>query len=192
VLLAGGKVLVKRPVNSAVVGSWQPAGSLAEADDGCVTGALDVLDRYLVRGRWLAAEQRKPPVLVFGPKQPTPVALTDEKLGLFFPSLWVAWMVAARAPASARAEIAQGIAACPYFEPTDDELLSLFLARRAVLTWYDLRGMEPLLLAYNISLQPRLAHYVAMRRSLSDADTARLRIEADRHGEGGALAGLLT
>ena len=74
---------------------------------------------------------------------------------------------------------------------TDDEMLGLWLSRRAALAWFDAQGMGPVLAAYGVRLRPILAHYIATQRGLAEVELTALRACAERHGEADALAALL-
>ena len=189
-LLAGRQVAPDNLSDASVFGQWQLA-SLVEGDIGGATGALDVIGHYLDWSRRFTDMSKQPAIL----DAAVPCrAWDDGKLLLpaFFPLLWIAWgVVVAKLPGASLALVAEAIATCNSSVPPDDEMLALWLERRAVLAWFDAHGIAPVLAAYNQRLRPALAHYVALRRPLSAADLDALRCRAQRHGEVGGLEALL-
>jgi len=69
-----------------------------------------------------------------------------------------------------------------------DEMVELWLQRRAVLVWCDAEGLGAVLDTYGTELRPFLAHYAALRRPPAPADRARLVALAQRYNEQLALS----
>ena len=68
-----------------------------------------------------------------------------------------------------------------------DEMVELWLQRRAVLVWCDAEGLGAVLDAYGTELRPFLAHYAALRRPPCPSDRAWLTALAHRYNEALAL-----
>lgn len=103
-----------------------------------------------------------------------------------FPALWAAWLVLEDAPAApGLLPLASALAiAAPVLT---EETVELWLQRRAALLWCDQEGFGALLDHYRGGLRPFLAHYTALRRSVSLPERARLVALAEQHGETGLL-----
>ena len=153
------------------IASWRPPKKLTDADDASMAGAVDTIHRYLDWARTVprsGADRSK---------------MNAEKV-LFdnFPTIWAAWLVVqAHAPSHVLLPIAMELATCDFM--ATDEMLELWLQRRATLAWHDAEGMDKLLAGYGASLRPHLVHYAVLKRGITADQTAQLRALAVQHDE---------
>lgn len=99
-----------------------------------------------------------------------------------FPDVWAAWLtVEAEAEMTDRLRHARMLMSTSI--AVTDEMVELWLQRRAVLVLHDEEGFEGLLAAYGTRCRPALVHYVALRRPLSAEHASWLQDLAIAHGE---------
>ena len=111
-LLSGGQAPPMRAGASDVLGCWNPPTSLAEVDAECVSAAGDVLAHYLAWERRIAAERAE--LLLSDAVGLDTITRPDDDLAGFFPTLFVAFVVASRVPGPALAAIAEEIRAIAF------------------------------------------------------------------------------
>lgn len=98
-----------------------------------------------------------------------------------FPDVWAAWLtVEAEGETRSRLHLARMLTLTSI--AVTDEMLELWLQRRAALVLHDVEGVEVLLAAYGTRCRPAVVHYVALRRALSIEHASRLHGLAIAHG----------
>ena len=157
-------------------GEWRAPSDPQAATPAQRAEAIALLNRY---GAWATEAARKH----IWRGTPADAALVLDA----FPALWTAWLMVENAPrdpnvVSLARTLATGAAV------VTDEMVELWLQRRAVLIWCDAEGLGRVLDAYGTELRPFLAHYAALRRPPAPADRARLIELAHRYNETLALS----
>ena len=169
--LAGDDLPMFPPTDDHPLTSWRPPKRLKDADDATVAEAIDTIQRYLDWARTVpksGAERSK--------------MNADKTLADRFPTILAAWLVVqAHAPRHVLLPIAMELATRNFM--ATDEMLELWLQRRATLAWHDAEGMNKLLAAYGVSLRSHLVHYTILRRGITADETITLRALAGQHGE---------
>jgi hypothetical protein len=113
-----------------------------------------------------------------------------ERLARDFPYLWLAWLVVSKlAPVQVRGELGRQLACCSI--RLSEEMVDLWLQRRAVLAWHDADGMDALLDAYGVTVRAQLVHYAVLMRGASDEQRQRIRTLATQHPDGDAVEWVL-
>jgi len=156
-------------------GAWRAPRNLQAATPAQRTEAVALLYRY---GTWAMEAARQH----IWRGTPADAALLLDA----FPALWSAWLMVQSAACdpdvvSLALTLATGAAVLT------DEMVELWLQRRAVLVWCDAEGLGAVLDAYGTELRPFLAHYAALRRPPPPSDRERLTALAHRYNEALAL-----
>ena len=167
--------LAEEPHPRRLVVPWSPPlrGDLVTPAD--LARAKEVLCGY---AGWCAAIWR------------APSAEDGERLERDFPYLWLAWLVVSKlAPVQVRGELGRQLACCSI--RLSEEMVDLWLQRRAILAWHDSDGMDALLDAYGVTVRAQLVHYAVLKRGASDQQRQRIRTLAARHADGDAVEWVL-